>query len=115
MNTKYITILCFGVILSYFIFDSSDIKVKNYNYDVNIYRDNWGVPHIYGKKDIDTAFGLAYAHSEDDFETLQDVLLALRGKLASVKGKESAPVDYLVGMLKVWEIVDKRYDSDLSK
>ena len=115
MNTKYIIILCFGVILSYFMLNSSNIKVKNYNYDVTIYRDNWGVPHIYGKKDIDTAFGLAYAHSEDDFETLQDVLLALRGKLASVKGKESAPVDYLVGMLKVWEIVDKRYDSDLSR
>ena len=57
------------------------------------YRDHWGVPHIYGIKDSDTAFGLAYAHAEDDFETIQDVLLALRGNLASVKGKDSAPVE----------------------
>ena len=103
------------VVLAYLLIGSSDLKIQNYDYDVTIYRDNWGVPHIYGKKDTDTAFGLAYAHSEDDFETLQDVLLALRGKLASVKGRESAPVDYLVGMLKVWETVDKRYDSGLSQ
>ena len=103
------------LVLAYLLIGSSDLKIQNYDYDVTIYRDNWGVPHIYGKKDTDTAFGLAYAHSEDDFETLQDVLLALRGKLASVKGRESAPVDYLVGMLKVWETVDKRYDSGLSQ
>ena len=115
INIKNISILGFGIILFYLLFGSSDIKIQNYDYDVTIYRDNWGVPHIYGKKDTDTAFGLAYAHSEDDFETLQDVLLALRGQLASVKGKDSAPVDYLVGMLRVWETVNNRYDSDLSQ
>ena len=115
INIKNISILGLGIILFYLLFGSSDIKIQNYDYDVTIYRDNWGVPHIYGKKDTDTAFGLAYAHSEDDFETLQDVLLALRGQLASVKGKDSAPVDYLVGMLRVWETVNNRYDSDLSQ
>ncbi|OUX37157.1 MAG: hypothetical protein CBE33_03710 [Candidatus Pelagibacter sp. TMED273] len=115
INKKSISILSLCLVLAYLLIGSSDLKIQNYDYDVTIYRDNWGVPHIYGKKDTDTAFGLAYAHSEDDFETLQDVLLALRGKLASVKGRESAPVDYLVGMLKVWETVDKRYDSDLSQ
>ena len=93
INIKNISILGLGIILFYLLFGGSDIKIQNYDYDVTIYRDNWGVPHIYGKKDTDTAFGLAYAHSEDDFETLQDVLLALRGQLASVKGKDSAPVD----------------------
>ncbi len=31
-------------------------------YDVRILRDDFGVPHIFGKTDPDAAFGLAYAH-----------------------------------------------------
>ena len=27
--------------------------------NVTIFRDAWGVPHIYGKEDGDTAFGMA--------------------------------------------------------
>ena len=37
------------------------------DYEVEILRDSWGVPHIFGKTDADAAFGLAYAHAEDDF------------------------------------------------
>lgn len=44
-------------------------------YDVRIRRDEWGVPHILGTTNADTAFGLGYAQSEDDFDTLQDVVL----------------------------------------
>ncbi|MCL4218428.1 MAG: penicillin acylase family protein, partial [Candidatus Hydrogenedentes bacterium] len=33
------------------------------HYDVRILRDSWGVPHIFGKTDADTAFGLAYAQA----------------------------------------------------
>ena len=34
---------------------------------VRILRDTWGVPHIFGHTDADAAFGLAYAHAEDDW------------------------------------------------
>lgn len=44
-------------------------------YDVRIRRDEWGVPHILGTTNADAAFGLGYAQSEDDFDTLQDVVL----------------------------------------
>ncbi|MEQ9316175.1 MAG: penicillin acylase family protein, partial [Henriciella sp.] len=51
-------------------------------YDAEIIRDNWGVPHVYGKRDADVAFGIAYAHAEDDYETIQEVVAATRGSLA---------------------------------
>ena len=72
------------------------------NYQVTVYRDDYGVPHIYGKTDAATAFGLAYAHAEDDFATQQEVVLATRGKLAAVKGADAAVTDYLVGLMGVW-------------
>ena len=104
-----------SITLSFFALKKETIPVNMYNYNVTIHRDIWGVPHIYGEKDTDAAFGLAFAHAEDDFTTIQDVLTVVRGKLASVKGKESAPVDYLIGLLKVWETVDSKYESDLSE
>jgi penicillin amidase/acyl-homoserine-lactone acylase len=79
-------------------------------YNVKILRDTYGVPHIYGHTDADAAYGLAYAHSEDDFLTIQQVLMAARGKLATVYGKDSAPADYLVQFLRVWDVVDAEYE-----
>jgi acyl-homoserine lactone acylase PvdQ len=33
---------------------------------VEIIRDDFGVPHIYGKSDADAVFGMLYAQAEDD-------------------------------------------------
>ncbi|WP_439107934.1 acylase [Congregibacter sp.] len=84
-------------------------------YDVRIIRDEYGVPHIYGVSDADTAFGLAYAQAEDDFATLQDVVLATRGQLAAVRGPDAAKTDYLIQLMGVWEAVDAGYQSKLSQ
>jgi len=84
------------------------------NYDVEILRDSWGVPHIYGTTDEDVAFGFAFAHSEDDFKTIQDVVLQTRGQLASVYGVKMAPVDYMTNTLRVRENVENQYSSLIS-
>ncbi|GMW03511.1 MAG: 7-beta-(4-carbaxybutanamido)cephalosporanic acid acylase [Candidatus Hydrogenedentota bacterium] len=83
-------------------------------YNVRVLRDTWGVPHIYGKTDADVAYGLGFAHSEDDYATIQEALLMTRGRLATLKGKESAPVDFLVNLLRVQETVNAKYESDIS-
>lgn len=83
------------------------------NYDVEIIRDTWGVPHIYGKTDSDAAFGLAYAHAEDDFETIQESVAATRGVLGRYRGMNAARTDYLVELLNVWDTIETQYDSDV--
>ncbi len=75
------------------------------SHDVRILRDEFGVPHIYGKTDPDVSFGLAYAHAQDDFETIQKVLLQTRGVLAAVDGMDASTFDYLVHLLGFWEDV----------
>src|SRR5260221_5651125 len=83
-------------------------------YQVSVLRDTWGVPHVFGKTDADAAYGLAWAHAEDDFSTIQRQLLGARGKLASVFGGEAAVSDYVVALLRVRETVDAKYATDLS-
>ncbi|MES2730095.1 MAG: penicillin acylase family protein [Bacteroidota bacterium] len=81
---------------------------------VTIARDKWGVPHIFAKTDPEVAYGLAWAHAEDDFKTIQLTLLAGKGMLGQLKGKEGAEVDYVVALLRARELAIARYNTDLS-
>ena len=91
-----------------------DLAASGAAYDVRILRDDWGVPHIFGETDADVAYGLAYAHSEDDFLTIQQSLLAARGQLATVYGQDAAPNDYMVHLLRIWDVVEDNYATKLS-
>ena len=84
-------------------------------YDVRIIRDGYGMPHVFGKRDQDTAFGFGYAHAEDDWATIQDTLITARGKSAEYKGKAAAPQDYLFDLFKVEQSVAANYDSQVSE
>jgi acyl-homoserine-lactone acylase len=78
-------------------------------YDVTITRDNFGVPHIFGKTDPDVAYGIAYAHAEDDFSTLQEVLAMTRGRLGAIKGQDGAKTDFVVHLLGARATVARDY------
>ena len=55
---------------------------------VTIIRDNWGIPHIYGKTDADAVFGLLYAQCEENFQKVEENNLEMMGKLSEI-GKAS--------------------------
>jgi penicillin amidase/acyl-homoserine-lactone acylase len=93
--------------------DRAVLLARAAQYRVRIVRDTFGVPHIFGRTDADVGFGIGFAHSEDDFATIQDVALATRGTLAASEGIKAAAGDYLVHAMHVWETVDARYDRDL--
>ena len=96
-------------------FDAGAAIAAAAKYDAKIVRDRYGVPHISGRRDADVAFGLAFAHAQDDFPTLQRAVLAARGRLANVDGLEAAQSDYLVHLLGIWNAIDERYETDLSE
>jgi acyl-homoserine lactone acylase PvdQ len=56
--------------------------------NTEIIRDNFGVPHIYGKTDADAVFGLLYAQCEDDFNRVERNYIWAIGRLAEVEGEE---------------------------
>lgn len=57
--------------------------------NVTIIRDDFGVPHIYGKTDADAVFGLLYAQCEDDFNRIEQNYIWATGRLAEVEGEEA--------------------------
>ena len=74
---------------------------------IDIYRDVYGVPHIYAISDKDAAYGLAWAHAEDDFETIQYTFLPSKGLMGLHSGKEGVIMDYLVSLLRCRQTAEK--------
>ena len=54
--------------------------------NVTIARDDWGIPHVHGRTDADTAFGVMYAQAEDDFNRVETNYINAMGRLAEVEG-----------------------------
>jgi len=65
----------------------SDLETKAER--VEIIRDDFGVPHIYGKTDADVVFGLLYAQCEDDFRRVERNYIWATGRLAELEGEEA--------------------------
>ena len=63
--------------------------------NITIYRDNFGVPHIYGKTDADAVFGLLYAQCEDDFKRVEMNYIEKLGRMAEVNGESELYEDLL--------------------
>ncbi len=69
-------------------FSQTEIKRwKQQAQRVTIIRDNWGIPHIYGKTDVDAVFGLLYAQCEDDFKRVEANYIEKLGRKAEVAGE----------------------------
>ena len=75
--------------------------------DVEIVRDNFGVPHIFGKTDADVAYGLAWAHAEDDFKTIQQGYLAGNALLGKHIGTKGAGADFIAQFIGSKEIIER--------
>ncbi|HMJ45709.1 MAG TPA: penicillin acylase family protein [Ferruginibacter sp.] len=81
---------------------------------IDIVRDSFGVPHIFANTDAEVAYGLAYAHAEDDFKTIQLGFLAGKSMLGLYKGKEGAQVDYIVQLFRCRKTVNEKYETDVA-
>ena len=102
MKVHYLYIIIFVLSFSPI---SSQINPKN----IEIVRDQYGVPHIYGKTDAEVAYGLAWAHSEDDFKTIQQGYLAGNGLLSKHIGINGAGADLITQVIESKETVNKLF------
>ncbi|MCC7418019.1 MAG: penicillin acylase family protein [Acidobacteria bacterium] len=54
---------------------------------ITIYRDDWGIAHVYGRTDADAVFGVVYAQAEDDFNRVETNFINAMGRLAEAEGE----------------------------
>jgi acyl-homoserine-lactone acylase len=78
---------------------------------VTIVRDDFGVPHIYGKSDADAVFGLLYAQCEDDFKRIERNYLWATGRLAEVEGEDALYSDLRANLFMTQEEAIALYET----
>jgi acyl-homoserine lactone acylase PvdQ len=79
--------------------------------NTQIIRDDFGVPHIYGKTDADAVFGLLYAQCEDDFNRVEQNYMSAIGRLAEVEGEEALYSDLRAKLFMTEEEAIENYES----
>ncbi|WP_350293092.1 acylase [uncultured Croceitalea sp.] len=78
--------------------------------NIEIIRDDYGVPHIYGKTDADAVFGLLYAQCEDDFNRVEQNYIWATGRLAEVEGEEALYSDLRAKLFMTEEEAKANYE-----
>lgn len=78
---------------------------------VEILRDDFGVPHVYGKTDADAVFGMLYAQAEDDFPRIERNYIWATGRLAEVDGEDAIYSDLRARLYMTVDDAKAAYDA----
>jgi acyl-homoserine-lactone acylase len=76
---------------------------------VTIYRDTYGVPHVFGRTDASTAFGFAYAQAEDNFWRVEENFILALGRASELYGEKSLEEDRLNRALEIPKLARAEY------
>jgi acyl-homoserine-lactone acylase len=89
---------------------SADAKAEKIARSVTIYRDSYGVPHVYGPTDASCVFGYIYAQAEDNFWQIEDSYIRALGRASEVYGDRTLADDMLNRALEIPRLGKAEYD-----
>ena len=76
-----------------------------------IIRDEWGIPHVYGKTDADAVFGLMYAQCEENFPQIEKNFLEMLGRRAEMEGPTLLYEDLMMRLIQDSTEAIKEYNN----
>ena len=76
--------------------------------NIEIVRDQFGVPHIYAQTDAEVAYGLAWVNAEDDFTTIQEAYLAGNAMLSNHIGLKGAAADFITQFIGSKSLIEEK-------
>lgn len=92
------------------VFAQQNINTNN----IEIVRDEYGVPHIFTKTNVEAVYGIAWAQCEDNFNMMQDNFSLIKGFGGRIMGKKAAAVDFICEIFQFKEFVEENYVRDIS-
>lgn len=100
------------IFLAIAVICSLQLTAQNYptiNPDnIQIVRDQWGVPHIFAPTDAEVAYGLAWANAQDAAKEMQELLVIGKGVSGLYQGKEGAKADFFRHVIQAEAIVKEK-------
>lgn len=86
---------------------SGSLTVSGISSDVQVYRDEYGVPHVFGDSDNDVYFAVGYLHAQDRLWQMELMRRAGQGRLAEVLGEPALKIDRMFRTLGLWRHAQK--------
>lgn len=102
-------LLVIAISFVFAIFVNGQILPEKLANEVTIYRDTYGVPHVFGKTDASTVFGFAYAQAEDNFWRLEENFIAATGRSAEIYGEARLERDRINRALGIPRLAQEEY------
>ena len=84
-------------------------------HSVTIYRDTYGVPHVFGPTDASCVFGYAYAQAEDNFWQIEDSYIRSLGRASEVYGQRTLDDDLVIRTLEIPRLAKAEYEHSNSR
>ena len=78
--------------------------------EVTVYRDTWGVPHIYAETAAAGAYGLGYAQAEDRLDDIHTSLRTGMGMMSEAFGERFVDHDYLMRLCRNAELAEDTWE-----
>src|SRR4028118_2208585 len=88
---------------------AADKATENLARSVTIYRDTFGVPHIYGRSDASVVFGLMYAQAEDNFWQLEEDHINKLGRASEIYGDSRLTADLMSRLFETSRRAQEEY------
>ena len=79
--------------------------------DATLYRDTWGVPHVYADSLVEAAYALGYAQAEDRLEDIYKNVRTATGTMAAAYGEEFVDQDFYLRVFKNAEFCEQYWDN----
>jgi len=104
------SIMVFGL---FWLLDSSkptyngEVVLDGLPNDVQVYYDNYGIPHIYAKNEEDLYFALGYVHAQDRLFQMELLRRVGGGNLAEILGPDLAETDRFMRTIGINETAKK--------
>ncbi|HET6979875.1 MAG TPA: penicillin acylase family protein [Pyrinomonadaceae bacterium] len=105
MIRRLILIVCVLFAFEVPLFAQANPLARN----VTIYRDTYGVPHVFGRTDASTVFGFAYAQAEDNFWRVEENFILALGRASEVYGAKMLDEDRLNHALEIPRLARAEY------
>lgn len=86
-------------------------SIKGLTATVNIYRDAYGVPHIFAASMKDAAEALGYVHASERFFQMEMQRRAGQGRLSEIVGADMLGVDKFIRTLGLYHLAESSYTS----
>lgn len=102
------------ILLVLFLADSAaaqshELPTAKLAQSVMIYRDRFGVPHVFGQTDASVVFGLMYAQCEDNFWQLETDLVRALGRQAELEGEKALANDLAFRAFEIEKLARAEY------